>query len=202
MISYSQSEGIILPGDSQAGVSFRMKTLTMKLKILGVSAFAIALTSNVFAVDYKKLAAEGYRWVNVDGPYACTTEQEVQQITSHRTDTTEMQMSQKLKAYYLIPGAIVQVLKNDSATKMSEIQIAGITQPLWTYTRFLSVRPIVDTYGGIETPENSGLIPIADSGVIGTQLAGAALMPTPAAPITPINPGPNTSSMNAEKPRQ
>jgi hypothetical protein len=178
-----------------------MKTLTMKLKILGVSAFAVALTSSVFAADYKKLAAEGYRWVTVDGPYACTTEQEVQQITSHRTDATEMQMSQNLQAYYLIPGTIVQVLKNDSATKMSEIQVAGITQPLWTYARFLSARPIADTYGDIETPENSGLIPTADTGVISTQLAGPAPMPTPAAPITPTNPGPNTSSMNPQTPR-
>jgi hypothetical protein len=201
MVSYSQSEGIILPGNSQAGSSLRMKTLTMKLKILGVSAFAIALTSSAFAADYKKLADEGYRWVNVDGPYACTTELEVHQITGHRTDTTEMQMSQDLKAYYLIPGSIVQVLKNDSATKMSQIQIAGITQPLWTYTRFLSVRPIVDTYGDIETPENSGLIPTADTGVIGTQFAGPAPMPTPAAPITSTDPGSSTSSMNPEKPR-
>jgi hypothetical protein len=58
------------------------------------------------------LAAKGYRWATADGPYGCTTEQAVQQITSHRTDAIEMQMSQNLEAYYLIPGTIVQVLKN------------------------------------------------------------------------------------------
>ena len=163
-----------------------MKTLALKLKILGVSAFAAALACSAFATDYKKLAAEGYRWVTVDGPYACTTQQAVQRITSHRNDSTEMQMSQNLEAYYLIPGTIVQVLKNDPAAKMSQIQFGGITQPLWTYTRFLSASPIVDTYGGIETPENSGLIANAETGIIKIQLDAPTAMPTSAAaPVTP-----------------
>jgi hypothetical protein len=167
-----------------------MKALVMKLKILGVSAFAVALTCSAFAADYKKLAAEGYRWVTTDGPYACTTEQAVQRITSHRTDAIEMQMSQNLEAYYLIPGTIVQVLKNDPATEMSQIQFGGITQPLWTYTRFLSASPIVDTYGDIQTPENSGLIANAETGIMKIQPGAPTAMPTPAAaPMTPMTPG-------------
>jgi hypothetical protein len=164
-----------------------MKTLVMKLKILSVSVLVVALTCSAFAADYKKLAAEGYRWVTVDGPYAGKTEQAVQRITNHRTDMTEMQMSQNLEAYYLIPGKIVLVLKNDPATKMSQIQFGGITQPLWTYTRFLSARPIVDTYGGIETPENSGLIANAQTGIVKIQPDVPTVMPTPLA--VPMNVG-------------
>jgi hypothetical protein len=161
----------------------------MKLRMLLFTAVSFGLTDAALAINYANLATKGYRWVTVNGPYACTTEQEVQQITSHRTDATETQMSRNLQAYYLIPGAIVQLLKDDPVTKMSEIQLAGITQPLWTYTRFLSAHPMVDIYGEIETPKNSGLIPIADTGVIRTEPAGSGPMPTPAAAqITPTQP--------------
>lgn len=37
--------------------------------------------------------------------------------------------------------------------------MAAFASFLWTYSRFLSERPIRDIYGTIETPENSGLIP-------------------------------------------
>jgi hypothetical protein len=69
---------------------------------------------------------------------------------------------------------------------MSQIQFWGITQPLWTYTRFLSASPIIDTYGGIETPENSGLIANAKTGIIKIHLDAPTAMPTSAAaPMTP-----------------
>ena len=173
----------------------------MNYKILGFAAFALGLTGTAFAADYKKLAAEGYRWVTVNGPYACTTEQEVQRITSHRTDATELQMIEDVQAHYLIPGTIVQAVRNDPATGMSEIQLGGFTRPLWTYTKFLSTRPIEDTYGVIETPENSGLIPSADAGVIQLPLKEPAPMPTPGpTPTTKGSSGPDTSSLNAQSP--
>ena len=68
-------------------------------------------------------------------------------------------MVEDIEAYYLIPGTIVRVAQSDPATGMSEIQLGGITRLLWTYTNFLTTRPMQDTYGVIETPENSGLIP-------------------------------------------
>jgi hypothetical protein len=68
--------------------------------------------------------------------------------------------------YYLIPGAIVQVVKEDRARGMSEIWLGSIRTPLWTYTRFLSKHPVHDTYGVIETPDNSGLIPSADPAIV------------------------------------
>ena len=51
-------------------------------------------------------------------------------------------------------------------TGMSEIHLAGIAKALWTNAKFLSPHPTRDMYGVIETPENSGLIPSADTGVI------------------------------------
>ena len=134
----------------------------MKSKSLCIATLAVDLTCSAFAADYKDLAAQGYRWVGVDGPYACTTEPELQRISSYRTDGSELQMVKDLEAYYLIPESIAYVVKNDRGTGMSQIQLAGITRPLRTYTRFLSQRPIADIYGVIETPENSG--PVAGRG--------------------------------------
>jgi hypothetical protein len=155
----------------------------MNIRILAVAAFAFGLTASAFAVDYQDLTAKGYRWVTVDGPYACTTRQGLQRIADHRTDAIELEMVEDLEAYYLTPGTIVQVVQDDPAAGMSEIALGGITRPLWTYTKFLSTRPIVDTYGGIETPENSGLIPGSDAGVI--------LLPPDESPAP--NPTPTTS---------
>jgi hypothetical protein len=70
-------------------------------------------------------------------------------------------MVEDIQLYYLIPGTIVRVVQSDLATGMSEIRLGGITRLLWTYTKFLSTRPMQDTYGVIEKPENSGLIPSA-----------------------------------------
>jgi hypothetical protein len=43
--------------------------------------------------------------------------------------------------------------------------MAGITVDVWTLTRFLSKHDVKDTYGVIETPETSGLIPTATSAI-------------------------------------
>ena len=72
------------------------------------------------------------------------------------------------KTYYLIPGIIVQVVKEDPANGMSQMHLGGLTTSLWTYTRFLSKHPLQDAYGMIETPENSGLMPSVDTAIIPT----------------------------------
>jgi hypothetical protein len=46
----------------------------------------------------------------------------------------------------------------DAASGMAQIHSAEIVTDLWTFSIFLSKRPIKDTYGEIETPETSGLI--------------------------------------------
>jgi hypothetical protein len=135
----------------------------MKIGLLVVSVICLSLTCTTWANDLpslgyspgipiKDLVAKGYRWVTVNGPYACVTEQEVRQITSDHTDLRELHMVENVRAYYLIPGSLARVIRDDHANGMSEILLAGITGPLWTYTRFLSARPIRDTYGTVDFP--------------------------------------------------
>ena len=139
----------------------------MKLLISFMTAVSLGLTCTVLGGDnYSALAAQGYRWVTVNGPYACITEQDAKRIAAHHTDATELQVVENIECYYLIPGTIVQVIKEDPARGISEIRLGSITRSLWTYSRFLSKRPVKDTYGVIETPENSGLIPTADTAIV------------------------------------
>jgi hypothetical protein len=136
----------------------------MKFRLLVFSVIAFGLTSAAWTEDFKALAAKGYRWVTVNGPFACATEQDVRHITSDPTDSTELNMVEDGGAYYLIPGTLVQVVQDDQVSGMSQILIGGIVKPLWTYTGFLTANPIQDTYGIVETPENTGLIDTGDIG--------------------------------------
>jgi hypothetical protein len=138
----------------------------MKISVYLIIAISLRLTFAAYAGEYNGLTAQGYRWVLVDGPYACTTVEDVQRIVAHRTDSMELELVENIRCYYLIPGTIVLVIKQDAVTGMSQIQLGSITRPLWTYTRFLSKHPVRDTYGRIERPEECGLIPKADTAVI------------------------------------
>jgi hypothetical protein len=42
---------------------------------------------------------------------------------------------------------LVRVIQSDPASGLSEILVGGIIKPLWTYSRFLTARPIHDIYG-------------------------------------------------------
>jgi hypothetical protein len=139
----------------------------MKLLISFMAAVSLGLTCTVLGGDnYSTLAAKGYRWVTVNGPYACISEEDAKRITAHHTDAIELQVVENVECYYLIPGTIVQVIKEDPAHGMSEIRLGSITRSLWTYSRFLSKRPVQETYGVIETPENAGLIPTAHTAIV------------------------------------
>jgi hypothetical protein len=139
----------------------------LKLLISFMTAVSLGLTCAVLGGDsYSALAARGYRWVTINGPYACITEQEAKRISAHHTDAIELQVVENIECYYLIPGTIVQVIKEEPAHGISEIRLGSITRSLWTYSRFLSKRPVKDTYGVIETPESSGLIPAADTAIV------------------------------------
>jgi hypothetical protein len=137
----------------------------MKLAISILTAAGLSLTWTALADHHKDLAAQGYRWVTVNGPYACETEQDLQRIVAHRTDATELEAVQNIQCYYLIPGTVVQVIDEDPARSMSKIRLGSIIKSLWTYNRFLSKQPVQDTYGNIETPEECGLIPRAEAAV-------------------------------------
>ena len=114
----------------------------------------------------KDLVEKGYRWITVNGPYACVTEQELGKITSSRTDLAELHMVEEGRVCYLIPGTLVRVTRDDEANGMSVILLGGITKSLWTYTKFLSAHPIRDVYGIVETPDTAGLIDPGDAAIV------------------------------------
>ena len=120
----------------------------------------------------------------VDGPYACPSKEDLREITSHHTDRLELEMVQEGRAYYLIEGVIIQVVEEDAASGMSEIQDPGRPRTYWTLKRFLSRTPIRDTFEAIETLTTSNMIdtkstpsatPKADAGALNQQDA----TPTP-----------------------
>jgi hypothetical protein len=144
----------------------KSKNKYMKLTTM-LSVAAALLTSTGLAGNYNDLAANGYRWVTVDGPYACLSRDDLRRITEHHTDEAELRMVGELRAFYLIEGAIVQVVQEDPTTGMSQIRTAEIKPDVWTLTKFLSRRPIKNTYGVIETPETLGPIPTKITGDYG-----------------------------------
>jgi hypothetical protein len=129
-------------------------------RALSVTVIAFGLTLAGLAANYDDFAANGYRWVTVDGPYGCPSRDDLQKIAKNRTDNLELQFIEQARAYYLVRGALVRVVQEDAASGVSQIHTTGITKDLWTLTKFLSRRPIRDAYGAIESPEtespNSG----------------------------------------------
>jgi hypothetical protein len=168
----------------------------MKVPILlAAAAAAITLTTIALANKYDDLAAKGFRWATADGPYACVAKEDVAKMASNPGDAVELKMIEQVKAYYLTPGTIVQVTEEDKRTGTSKIRMAGITVDLWTLTRFLTKHPIKDTYGVIETPETSGLIPQA------APVLDAGPSPTPDFSPTPGgNPGASASPEGSPTP--
>jgi hypothetical protein len=131
------------------GISF------MKIATLLLVATVVVLGSEGFAAPYDDLAAKGYRWVNTNGPYACRFKDDLRQMIKHRTDNTEVRMVEQLRAYYLIEGAVVQVLQEDAVAGMSRIHSSEIGPDVWTLTTFLSKHPIRNTDGEVEIPSGS-----------------------------------------------
>ena len=58
----------------------------MKLCVSVMTAVGLGLTCTALADNYNDLAAKGYRWVTVNGPYACGTEQDVRRLVGPHTD--------------------------------------------------------------------------------------------------------------------
>jgi hypothetical protein len=163
-----------------------MKITMFAIVLVGLTLVRTALGDDLPQMGYvpkisvKELPAKGYRWVAANGPYGCVNEQALRQITSRRTDLTELNMLEEGSAYYLIPGTLVRIVRDNPANGMSEILVGGIIKPLWTYTGFLSARPIRDIYGIVETPDTAGLIDPSDAAEAGLVRAG----PTPREPIS------------------
>ena len=152
--------------------------------ILSITAAVIGLTSAGLTANYDDLAAKGYRWVTIDGPYGCPAKDDLQQIVKKPTDETELQMIKQHRAYYLLRGDIVKLIQEDPASGISRIHVAGITTDLWTPTKFLSKRPVENAFGVVETPETSGLVPIETESITDS-LKQAGVTPAPSTNSTP-----------------
>jgi hypothetical protein len=128
--------------------------ILMKLSIaaLLIGMQTAALSNN----NYKDLVAEGYRWVNIDGPYASRFEDDAQRLSKNPARDVQLRILRGEGAYYLIEGGIVKVLRTDKSTGMAEIETARLMPTLWTSAKFLSNHPIRDAYSRIETPDTIG----------------------------------------------
>jgi hypothetical protein len=131
------------------------KELRRRLTVLAVTAVAVGTVSAGLANNYDALVAQGYRWVTVNGPYGCPSKADLRQISQYGTEKTELEMVEQLRAYYLISGTMVQVIQEDTASGTAQVRVAGIVTDLWTFTKFLTKRPIKDPYGVIETPDTA-----------------------------------------------
>jgi hypothetical protein len=121
-------------------------------------------------------------------------------MVNNPSDEVELKMVEVVRAYFLIPGTIVQVTEDDPSSGLSQIRMAGITVDLWTLTRFLSEHPVKDTYGVIETPETSGLIPTATSAIDAGLMTVPDFSPVPGMSPTPgarPTPTPETNQQNS-----
>ena len=88
-------------------------------------------------------------------------------------------MVEQAGVYFLIRGAIVQVVQEDKTLGLSQVHWAGIVGNLWTPSKFLSKRPIVNILGSISIPGQ----PIPG---VNFQL-GASAIPSPGATPTPTH---------------
>ena len=151
---------------SSPGMRTQIGNRALKIITIAIAAFQPGLLSSAVAGNSGDLAKQEYRWVIVDGPYACTAEQDVQRLVGHHTDEVELHLVESIRCYYLTPGKIAQLIKEDPDKGLAEIRLGGVTHSLWTYTRFLSKHPVRDPDGVIETPENSGLVQDVNTMVI------------------------------------
>jgi hypothetical protein len=173
--------------------NFTQLNLMKRLIFLAPAVAAMAVASTALAGKYDDLVAKGFRWSTADGPYASVAKDDAHRMANHPPDEVILKMVEQVKVFYLTPGTIVQVTEEDPKTGVSKIRMAGITSDLWTLTSFLSKRPLKDTYGVVETPETSGLIPTSTTGLD----AGPTPTPTFGPSVTP-----GTSPVPAMSPEQ
>ena len=122
--------------------------------ILLAAAVAVGLASAGLGANYDDLVRQGYRWVTVDGPLACVSKDDLRQMVQKPSDELKLKMVEEVRAYYLIRGTVVRVVTEETSSGLSQINMPGITQNLWTLTKFLTKQPIKDIIGRIETPGN------------------------------------------------
>ena len=115
-------------------------------------------------------------------PYACVSRDDLRQISKNHTAETGLQLIRQQRAYYLLQGDIVKVVREDVTSGLALIRMAGIPKELWTQTKFLSKRPVENAFGVVETPETSGLILSGVTSIVNSPEASGA---TPAPSTSP-----------------
>ena len=149
--------------------------------IIAIAAAVTLATSTALADKYADLVKQGYRWVTTDGPFACASKDDLQRIIRNRSDENILRMVSQGGVYFLIRGAIVRVVQEDKALGLSQVHWDGIVGDLWTPSKFLSTRPILNILGTIATPTQA--IGVTNSDV-NSQLDVTA---TPGATATPTH---------------
>jgi hypothetical protein len=155
------------------------------MRTIVCTTFAWLLLLRGFAADYEDLLKRGYRWVTVDGPFACVSVDDLRKIPRNGGDEMKLKLVEQLKAYYLIRGTVVQVIKEDRAAGVSQVHIDGITTPLWTLNSYLSRRPVKSINGQIETPGTSSASELLGENPAPGGSPTPSANPTPSADSTP-----------------
>ena len=160
------------------------RTLNEPMKLSKSSSAVLAmvgLASTSLATDYADWVEKGYRWSAVNGPYAYFAKDDAK---NEGPRAGSKPVSEVIgHAYYLRPGKIALVVETDTASGLSKIRMGGITMDLWTATKNLSTRPVIDALGTIETPDSAGLIPISSAtpSPVSSVEPAASVSPSPTA---------------------
>jgi hypothetical protein len=174
--------------DLYSAGSDQLERSIMKIRaIIGVAAAAVCLTSTALSEKYDDLVTKGYRWATTDGLFACASKDDVHLIIKDQSGENTLRMVEKGGVYFLIRGAIVQVVQEDKASGLSQVHWDGIAANLWTPSKFLSKRPITNILGTISIPgqpigvnipgTNSQLSPTATPGETATPTHGETAEP-------------------------
>ena len=146
------------------------------------AAVACVLILKGFAANYDDFLRQGYRWVAVDGPFACGSVDDLRKIPRNGGgDELKLKFVEELKAYFLVRGTVVQVIQEDKSAGVSQIRIDGITTPLWTWSDNLSRRPIKDIIGRIETQKTGTVSGTPEGSVVPGASASPSGSPAPSA---------------------
>ena len=165
-----------IAGNTWARKASEKRSIVNVRTILSVAAVAVGLVSAGLGANYDDMIRQGYRWVTVDGPLACVSKNDLRQMVGKPSDALTLKMVEEVRAYYLIRGSVVRVVTEETSSGLSQINIPGITQNLWTLTKFLTKQPIKDIIGRIETP---GMLEGATATLTESPAPTESPMPTP-----------------------
>ena len=121
-----------ITGNTWARKAAKKRSTVNVRTILWAAAVALGLVSAGLGANYDDLIRQGYRWVAVDGPLACVSKDDLRQMVEKPSDELTLKMVEEVRAYYLIRGSVVRVVTEETSSGLSEINIPGITQNLWT----------------------------------------------------------------------